>query len=411
MRLPSYRKHVSKSASGKITVRARVTIAGKDYLLGDCGSKESKQKYNRLLAEWLASNQSKTFGMPESELLMVELLSAYVSSMKKYYGAGPESEFHRIRPAMAAMRTLYGSEPAASFGPMQFKAVREHIARTGDRSRKYVNKLCDKIKRMFKWAASESLLPASIAESLSMVDSLKEGRTNLRETEEVQPVDESVVVATLDHLPKIVADMVRFQLATGCRPGEVCAIQPGMVDRSTDVWQVRLHQHKNAWRGQERIIYVGKKAQEILLPYLLRSKDVFCFSPKDSEKARRNALHETRITPMSCGNSPGTNRASKPKRTAGYCYTTQSYGKAIMRACDKAFPPSETIQRTDDIKAWQKLHRWSPNQLRHAFATKTTRDHDLVTTSILMGHAKADVTQIYAQQDREKAIAVTRAMG
>ena len=189
MRLPSYRKHVSRSVNGKVTVRARVTIAGKDYLLGEFGSKESKQKYNRLLAEWLASNQSKTFGIQVEELVMVELLSSYMKAMKKYYGDGPESEYRRIKPAIAAIRSLYGSEPAASFGPMQFKAVREHIARTGDRSRQYVNKLCDNIKRLFKWAAAESLLPASIAESLSMVDSLKEGRTNLRETEDVEPVD------------------------------------------------------------------------------------------------------------------------------------------------------------------------------------------------------------------------------
>ncbi len=316
MRLPSYRKH----SSGQ----GRVSLNGRDYLLGTYGSKESKQKYNRLVAEWLASNQSKSFGVPVEE-------------------------------------------------------TREHIARTGDRSRQYVNRLCEKIKRMFKWAAAESLLPSSLAEALSMVEPLKEGRTNLWETEDVEPVDEAVVNATLEHLPRIVADIVRFQLATGCRPGEVCSIQPGMVDRSTDVWQVRLHDHKNAWRGKDRTIYVGKKAQEILLPYLLRSKDVYCFSPKDSEKARRNAISETRITPMACGNSPGTNRASKPKRTAGYCYTTASYGRAILRACDKAFPPPSTIKKKDEIKEWQSNHRWSPNQLRLLLRQRQRRNTTLLS--------------------------------
>ncbi len=403
MRLPSYRKH----SSGQ----ARVSLNGRDYLLGTYGTKESKHKYNRLVAEWLASNQSKSFGVPVEELLIVELLAAYTKYAKKYYGDGPESEYHRIKPAVAAMRSLYGTEPAASYGPLQYKATREHIARTGDRSRQYVNRLCDKIKRLFKWAAAESLLPASIAEALSMVDPLKEGRTNLRETEEVQPVDEAVVVATLEHLPRIVADMVRFQLGTGCRPGEVCSIQPGMVDRSGDVWQVRLHEHKNAWRGKDRTIYVGKEAQEILLPYLLRSKDVFCFSPKDSERARRNALHETRITPLSCGNKPGSNRKRKPERTAGYCYTTASYGRAIQRGCDKAFPPPATMKKKDAIKEWETEHRWSPNQLRHTFATTTSRDHGLEVASILLGHAKMDTTQIYAQADKAKAIEAARMMG
>ncbi len=40
MRLPSYRKH----SSGQ----ARVSLNGRDYLLGTYGTKESKQKYNRL---------------------------------------------------------------------------------------------------------------------------------------------------------------------------------------------------------------------------------------------------------------------------------------------------------------------------------------------------------------------------
>ncbi len=403
MRLPSYRKH----SSGQ----ARVSLNSRDYLLGKYGSKESKQKYNRLVAEWLASNQSKSFRVPVDELLIVELLAAYMKYAKRYYGDSPESEYHKLQSAVSAVRSLYGNEPAASFGPLQYKAVREHIARTGDRSRQYVNRLCEKIKRIFKWAASESLLPPSIAESLSMVDSLKEGRTDLRETEEVQPVDEEVVLATLDHLPKIVADMVRFQLATGCRPGEVCSIQPGMVDRSTDVLQVKLIKHKNAWRGKSRTIYVGKEAQAILLPYLLRSKDSYCFSPRDSEKARRNALHESRTTRLSSGNSPGTNKTSKPKRTPGHCYTTVSYGRAIYRACDKAFPTPATIKKQDEIKAWQTDHRWSPNQLRHTFATTTSRDHGLEVTSILLGHAKMDTTLIYAQADKAKAIAVTRAMG
>ena len=41
MKVPSYRRH----ASGQ----ARVTIAGKDYLLGPWKSKESKEKYDRFV--------------------------------------------------------------------------------------------------------------------------------------------------------------------------------------------------------------------------------------------------------------------------------------------------------------------------------------------------------------------------
>ncbi len=61
MKLPSYRRH----SSGQ----ARVRITGKDYMLGAYGSKLSKEKYNRLIAEYAASGEA--IGMTNSKLLIV----------------------------------------------------------------------------------------------------------------------------------------------------------------------------------------------------------------------------------------------------------------------------------------------------------------------------------------------------
>src|SRR2546430_10597149 len=51
--------------------------------------------------------------------------------------------------------------------------------------------------------------------------SLRVGRGKARESIPVVPVEVAVVEATLPHLPPIVADMIRVQLATGMRPGEL----------------------------------------------------------------------------------------------------------------------------------------------------------------------------------------------
>jgi len=53
---------------------------------------------------------------------------------------------------MKALRALYGTEPVASFGPQQFKAVREHLAKEGDRTRDYINVMMKQIRRVFIWA-------------------------------------------------------------------------------------------------------------------------------------------------------------------------------------------------------------------------------------------------------------------
>ena len=54
MRVPSYRRH----SSGQ----ARVTINGKDFMLGEHGSPESHQAYARLIAEYQATGKSPSFG-------------------------------------------------------------------------------------------------------------------------------------------------------------------------------------------------------------------------------------------------------------------------------------------------------------------------------------------------------------
>jgi integrase len=403
-RVPGYRRHTSG--------QARVTLNGRDYLLGEYGSKESKQKYQRLVSEWLACDGASTFGVAPKQLKVAELILAYAKHCKAYYGTDPTSEYLRIKPALSAIKKLYGLEPVVSFGPLQYKAVREHLGREGDRSRKYVNRLCERIKRMFRWAVEESLVDVSIADAIGMVSPLKEGRTELKETDDVLPVAQETVDGTLPHLSRIVGDMVRFQLLTGCRPGEVCSLTPGMIDRTSDVWQVNLAKHKTAYRGKKRVIYVPKAAQEVLSRYLFRGPDDFCFSPKDSRKDYVKEKAAARVTPLSCGNKAGTNRQKKPKRVPGESYTTASYGRAIARGAEKAFPaPKEIEKDKQKVKGWNREHSWSPNQLRHTFATKIRKEYGLEVASVLLGHSELGVTQIYAEADREKAIDAVRRLG
>ena len=40
-----------------------------------------------------------------------------------------------------------------------------------------------------------------------------------------------------------------------------------------DVWLIRLAKHKTAYRGKDRIIYVGPLAQTILSKYLLVNRN------------------------------------------------------------------------------------------------------------------------------------------
>jgi len=277
-------------------------------------------------------------------------------------------------------------------------------------SRRYINDNIDRLRRMFRWGASEELIPAAVYESLRTVESLPKGRSEARETDPVEPVDDVTVESTLVHLPPVIRDMVQLQRLTGARPTEVCILRPNDVDRSDDVWRYVPESHKTEHHGRSRVIFIGPRAQDILRPYLLRESTAFCFQPKESERKRLDARHAARTTPLSYGNKPGSNRQRKPRRTAGDRYDRNSYRRAIHRACDKAFPPKQELEG-DALKEWQSAHRWSPNQLRHTAATDIRKRYGAEAAQVILGHAKLNTTEIYAERDLSKAMEIARQVG
>ncbi|MHC4399622.1 MAG: tyrosine-type recombinase/integrase [Planctomycetota bacterium] len=307
-------------------------------------------------------------------------------------GEATES-LYQVKAALRPLRRLYGYALAGEFGPRSLKTVRQSMIDSG-LSRGVINKRIGIIKQAFKWGVGEELVPPSVHHGLQAVVGLQKGRTEAPEPERVGPVPHDLVDATLDFLGSIVADMVRFQRLTGCRPGEVCILRPCDVDRSGDVWEYRPESHKTEHQGRSRIILIGPTSQGLLAPYLLRPTDAYCFSPKDTVKRQLDERQAKRRTPLSCGNRPGTNRRRKPKRSPANRYTRDSYRRAIHRACDKA-----------------GVERWSPNRLRHSTGTEIRKRYGLEGAQVVLGHARADVTQVYAERNLELAVRIARECG
>lgn len=418
-RVPSYRRH-------KPTNQAVVTINGKDHYLGKWNTKPSKLEYDRLIAEWIANGRQLRTG---SETTVVEVINAYRKFAERYYRKNGQvtREYGCIKEALKIVRELYGRTNANDFGPLALKAVRQRMIDKGW-SRGYINKSVGRIRRCFKWAVENELVRPDMYHGLMAVSGLRKGRSEAREPEPVLPIDDATVQATLPHVSPVVADMIRLQRLTGCRPEDVCNLRPCDLDTAGDVWLYRPWTHKTQHHGRERIIAIGPKAQAILRPYLLREKEAYCFSPTESERKRRRSQHEERLTPLRCGNRPGTNRKRHPKRPAGEQYTTASYRRAIHRACDLAFPAPDSLGRrggetfaawqtrlTDkqrqQLKGWQSEHRWSPNQLRHTAATEIRKRYGLEGAQVTLGHASADVTQVYAERDLALAATIMREVG
>ncbi len=417
--LPRYTKH---RASGQAVVR----LSGEDFYLGPHGTKVSHLEYDRQIAEWLARGRRPLkVDDGNSDLSVVELLDAYRTHAETYYRKDGKltNEVNALISAAKVVISLYSRELASEFGPLKLQAVQQAMIRLGW-GRKHINKQTGRIVRMFAWGVRQEMIPAGVAHALREVPGLHRGRTDAKESAPVLPVADSVVNATLEHLPPIVADMVRLQRLTGSRPEEICMLRPCDVDTSGPVWAYRPESHKTQHHGRERVIFIGPKGQDVLRPYLLRDKASYCFCPEESEKKRRQAAHERRMTPLSYGNAPGSNRSTQPVRPAGDQYTTDSYRRAIHRACELAFkmptelrkaPKGETAEqkggRIAQARAWRDQNTWSPNQLRHSAATEIRKRFGLEAAQVTLGHAAADVTQVYAERDLERAAAVMAQVG
>ncbi|MFM7071068.1 MAG: site-specific integrase, partial [Planctomycetota bacterium] len=219
--VPRYRRH---RASGQ----AVVTIQGRDFYLGTWNSKASKIEYDRIINEWItAGRQLPSTGLLASDLTVVEVLARFKDFAIGYYRKNGKStgEWGNIEAAIEPVLQLYGRTEARKFGPLALKTVRRKMIDAG-LCRNVINSRVSRIKRVFRWAASEELVPPEVVMALTTVVGLEAGRSEARETKAVSPVADDVVKQSLPHMPKVVADMVRLQRLCGCRPSEVTMIRP-----------------------------------------------------------------------------------------------------------------------------------------------------------------------------------------
>ena len=119
---PKYRHHKSSG-------QAYVVIDSKDVWLGEYGSKASRNKYHAVLSEWIARDRqgAPVPREPDGGPTVSVVLAAFLKHAVTYY-ASPDgtssAELNHFRRVMRLLKRLYGSTPAAEFGPLKLKAAR-----------------------------------------------------------------------------------------------------------------------------------------------------------------------------------------------------------------------------------------------------------------------------------------------
>jgi len=141
------------------------------------------------------------------------------------------------------------------------------------------------------------------------------------------------------------------------------------IDTTRTPWIYRPPFFKTQWRGMIRAVLIGPKARAILSKYRDDDFDGFPFSPArliaDGLKGGRQQA------------------ASIPTKRGIKCWITGTYTTAVRVYCGKAKLKDE----------------WTPNRLRHSFATQVRREFGITKAGYLCGHSNGSrITDGYSRE-------------
>lgn len=308
----------------------------------------------------------------DKPITVKQLAERYAEFAAEYYrkpSGRPTREAENVAAAMAHLVDVAGNAAIDTVSPATMRAVRARMIEAG-LARTTINARVNRVRRVFKWAVAEQLVGAQVMVGLQCLEPLKRGRSAAVEPAGIRPVDEADVEATCAQLREPLPTMVRVQLLTGMRCGELLIMRPCDVDRSADAWTYRPREHKTEHFGQRRVIVLGPRARDLVRPWLdAGGENPWLFPTLAAER------------PL------WTNRAGRP-------WNPGTYRQAIVRAAQRAVVPA-----------------WTPLQLRHTAATRLRKLCGLEAARAVLGHSKATTTEIYAELDQEKAIDAMQLLG
>ena len=368
-RVPSYRLHKN---TGQAVVTLRTPDGGRrDVYLGAYNSEASRAEYARLIARGPTADPEPA-GRPVKTATVAEVLLAFLTHADNYYrrpDGTRTDEVREFRLSCRVVRELYAALPSSEFGPLALKAVRQRMIDAG-LSRPLVNRRTNRVKHVFKWAASEELVTGAVYQSLRCLAGLQAGRSAAPETAPVVIAD---VDATFPFVRPAVAGMIRFQQLTGCRPGEVCLVRPCDLDTTADVWLYRPRYHKLAYRNQVRVIAVGPRAQAVLRDHWPPAPTDHFFSPAREvlgartrpgrRPGRRRCTGRTRRGTLASGRprrNVGRQSTTRPRCTAGRSPAGSGRRTRPGRACRRSRTGTRTSSGTPTAPWSGRSSAWKP---------------------------------------------------
>lgn len=333
-----------------------------------------------------------------------ELVGAYLAYVATYY---PPTSRHpvSIRQALTPLSRLHGAMPAEDYRPRHLEAFREAMMERW--GRKTINIRVRMIVRMFKWGVAKGMIPASTHAALACVEGLRAGQGGAREYAPIGPAHPVIVEEVARAANKVVGAMIRLQMLTGMRSGEMVRMRGRDIDRTGQVWMYRPspveggQAHKTEHHGAVRVVPIGPKGQKILRPLLKRAAGAFLFSPREAVADHLRRLRDARKTPVQPSQ---VDRRVVGAKQPGEVYTTGTYGRAVKKAIGAA-------NRARKARGEEPLPEWHPHQLRHTAATLTRKHVGRDAARALLGQKTLGMIDLYAEIDEALATEAAAKLG
>jgi len=367
-----------------------VRIKGKDYHLGK--DKTLARKKAKAIMSQILMNEVRPAPVFRS---VEDVLLLFLKENGQFYSTSNTTLRVVIREIALRFPDLSADEfDSLCLEEYQLSLAERHLARSTIKDR------VNLVKQIYRWAAKKKLIPTSAWQDLLTVDNLKRGRTPAKEPKSIPPVDRKTLGRTLKYADPMIRDMALLQLYGGMRPSEMIMIRPCDITRGLEgVWLYTPLHHKTESKGKERRIFLGPKAQAIVLRYIdsaggWESSD-YLFSPKRAHADRSARLRRARVSKVQP--SQQGRRAcdrNKPLRYFADHYDKDSYRAAINRAIARA-----------------GVEHWTPYQIRHSAGTIARKIAGLDGAQAFLGHSDAKTTEIYAELDDSKASHIALVFG
>lgn len=351
----------------------RIRVKGEDIYLGPHDSAEARQKYAEIVARLSAGQEPLPPPPAPAESVTVQTIVVRWMEERAPRYSDRGREVAQFKRSVVPLLAMHEKTPAASFDADALEGVQLAMAtgswKKGARGwcRNVVNRRIVRIRTIWRWAERKKLVPPGAWANLRTVASLAPNDPRVRHTPRRKPCTYADLVMVALAAPRPVSAMLALVWWSGMRPGEVRRLRPCEIDRSGDVWLCRPGQHKNDWRGQGRVVLLGRRAQELLAPYLARcpGEESYLFPPSRKRKGARG------------------------------CYSAETYSRAVARAANRVGVPG--------------LHAYLA---RHAAKQRVTRAMGLDAARAFLGQKSIQSTDGYGEAiDLEQAREAARRLG